>query len=220
MEKFTEVEFVENPEARCPCILLLDISGSMSGSPIDELNAGLQAFQQALSQDTLAMQRIEIAIITFGPVSVQQEFITAGKFTPPKLSASGDTPMGSAINTALDKIQDRKQVYKNNGIQYYRPWVFLITDGSPTDGSAIWQTVKERIQDLESKKKIAFFSVGVAGADMSKLAELSTTRQPLSLNGLNFRDMFVWLSTSLTSVSHSTPADEVPLQSPMGWGTV
>jgi len=61
---FTFSESTENPEPRCACLLLLDTSGSMGGAPIRELNAGLQAFKEALSQDTLAMKRVEIAIVT------------------------------------------------------------------------------------------------------------------------------------------------------------
>ncbi len=215
--EFNQVEFdTSNPEPRCPCVLLLDTSGSMAGTPIRELNAGLQMFQDELSKDTLAMLRVEIAIITFGPVSLAQDFITAGQFAPPALNATGDTPMGGAINLALDKINDRKQVYKQNGISYYRPWIFLITDGAPTDGD-VWKTAAQRIKDAETNKKICFFVVGVEGADMNLLAQIAV-RQPLKLKGLNFREMFIWLSTSLKGVSHSNPTDTVPLQSPMGWG--
>jgi uncharacterized protein YegL len=216
---FDRVEFDDsNPEPRCPCVLLLDTSGSMGGSPINELNAGLQAFKEALMQDELAQLRVEVAIITFGPVNIAQDFITANQFIPPTLYATGDTPMGTAINLALDKIEERKQIYKQNGISYYRPWVFLITDGGPTDGN-VWQTAAQRVREAESNKKLAFFAVGVEGAEMSVLGQISS-RQSLKLQGLNFRDMFVWLSSSLTSVSRSKPDEEVPLQSPMGWGAI
>lgn len=191
---------------------------SMSGAPIAELNAGLQAFKEALSKDELAMLRVEVAIITFGPVSVTQDFVTAGQFVLPTLEITGDTPMGAAINLALDKIDERKRMYKQNGISYYRPWVFLITNGTPTDGE-VWQTAAQRVQEAEKNKKVAFFCVGVEGADMSILGKISP-RTPLKLKGLSFREMFVWLSSSLTSVSRSKPGDEVQLQSPAGWGTV
>ncbi|RUT07145.1 hypothetical protein DSM106972_024060 [Dulcicalothrix desertica PCC 7102] len=66
-------EFVFNPEPRCPVILLLDTSGSMSGQPIKELNDGIMAFKQSIQQDGLASLRVEVAIVTFGEsVSVAQ----------------------------------------------------------------------------------------------------------------------------------------------------
>src|SRR5579871_4284817 len=104
------LEFADNPEPRCPCVLLLDTSGSMSGKPIAALNEGLRLFQQDIQQDPLASRRTEIAIVTFGDGGVQtrQEFVTAGQFEAPTLDAGGDTPMGSAINRALDLVRVRK----------------------------------------------------------------------------------------------------------------
>ena len=215
---FTQVEFDSgNPEPRCPCVLLLDTSGSMDGAPINELNAGLQAFHGALFKDELALLRIEIALITFGAgVQVTQDFIAADQFIPPVLAASGYTPMGEAINLALDKLDQRKQLYKSYGISYYRPWVFLITDGAPTDA---WQSAAQRVQAAEQSKKVAFFSVGIQNADMQVLQRIAS-RAPMHLQGLSFRDLFVWLSTSLSSVSRSSPGELVALPSPQGWASV
>ena len=218
MNAFGNVEFADNPEPRCPCVLLLDTSGSMGGAPIQELNAGLKAFQEALLEDSLAKLRVEVAIITFGEgVTLAQDFVTAENLQVPTLYADGLTPMGTAINLALDKLDERKQTYKTNGISYYRPWVFLITDGEPTDQ---WQPAAGRVQQAEAGKKVAFFAVGVGeGVNTNVLAQISP-RQPIGLKGLQFKEMFVWLSSSLTSVSNSRPDENVPLQSPLGWGNV
>lgn len=216
---FDGVEFAENPEPRCPCLLLLDVSGSMAGRPITELNAGIQAFKEELLSDSMATKRVEIAIVSFGPVQVQTEFQTADTFQPPKLNARGDTPMGAAIEHGLELIKQRKQLYRQNGISFYRPWVFLITDGSPTDS---WQKAAQLIHEGEETKSFLFFAVGVEGANMDILSQIST-RQPLQLKGLRFRDLFSWLSNSLSSISHSGINDEVTLQSPVtpeGWGKV
>lgn len=212
------VEFDDsNPEARCPCVLLLDVSGSMSGAPIAELNKGLQAFQQELQRDDLAAMRVEVAVITFGNgARLEQNFVSAHAFDAPQLKAGGNTPMGEAINLALDQLRQRKDTYKQYGASYYRPWVFLITDGAPTDE---WRSAAQRIQQEEQNKAVAFFAVGVEKADMKTLAQISN-RQPLRLQGLNFRDMFVWLSQSLTTVSHSQVGQQIPLSSPSGWSVI
>ncbi len=213
------VEFAENPEPRCPCVLLLDVSGSMSGAPVAQLNSGLQMFKDSLQQDKLASLRVEVAILTFGgSVTVAQDFITADQFNPPTLSAHGNTPMGEAINLALDKIEERKQLYKQAGTSYYRPWIFLISDGEPTDE---WQPAAQRVQASEERKGVAFFAVGVDKANLDKLAKIAPQeRAPRKLNGLDFGSMFVWLSQSLTNVSHSKIGDQVPLKPADGWSSV
>ncbi len=186
---FATSDFASNPEPRCPCILLLDVSGSMSGRPINELNAGLVTFRDELLADPLALKRVELGIVTFGPVHVEQPFTSAANFFPPILFAQGDTPMGAAITKALDMVEERKREYRANGISYYRPWIFLITDGAPTDE---WQAAANKVFRGEEDKRFAFFSIGVQGADMKTLAQISV-RQPLPLQGLQFRELFSWL---------------------------
>ncbi len=213
---FTPGEFADNPEPRCPCVLLLDVSGSMHGQPIDELNAGLTIFKDELCADALAMKRVEVGIVTFGPTRVEMPFTGAENFVSPRLSTQGDTPMGAAIHQAIQLIDNRKAEYKTNGVSYYRPWIFLITDGEPTDE---WRSAAAAVKEGESSKKFAFFAVGVKGANMEILSRISV-REPLSLDGLRFREMFRWLSSSLKSVSQSTPNTEVTLAPPSGWTSV
>lgn len=214
------VEFAENPEPRCPCVLLLDTSGSMQGEAIEALNEGLKVFRDELNRDSLAKKRVEVAIISFNfEVKVVQEFVTADQFEPPTLVAHGLTHMGAAIHQGLDLIQARKTEYRNNGIAYYRPWVFLITDGEPQgELESLVEQAAQRIRDDENSKRVAFFAVGVEGANMDRLSQI-VVRSPLKLKGLNFQEMFIWLSASMQRVSQSKPDDQVALPPP-GWGAV
>ena len=145
------VEFADNPEPRCPCILLLDTSGSMYGEKIDALNAGLQTFKDCLLNDPLALKRVELAVVSFNSsIEVMHDFVTADNFEPPTLTTKGTTCMGTGIQKALDMLQERKAVYKTNGIAYYRPWVMLITDGEPQGEShEILQAAIQRLHTEE-----------------------------------------------------------------------
>jgi len=216
---FTSDEFAANPERRCPCVLLLDVSGSMGGKPIQELNRGLIQFKDELMADSMAVKRVEIAIVTFGPVEVQTEFQTPDCFIPPTLVSQADTPMGAAIEKAIAMTRERKDIYIKNRNEYYRPWIFLITDGAPTDN---WQNAAEQVHEGEANRAFQFFAVGVEGADFEILKQIST-REPLKLSDLRFRELFTWLTKSLSEVSKSQMGEKISLENPVapgGWASV
>lgn len=214
------IEFADNPEPRCPCVLLLDTSSSMEGAPIEALNRGLQVFRNDLVNDPLAARRVEVAVISFdSQVSVVQPFVTADLFVPPVLTAGGFTHMGSGMHEALNVIHVRKAQYRANGVTYYRPWVFMITDGEPKgDAETVMTAAAARIREEEEDKRVAFFAVGVGNANMKRLAEL-VVRTPVKLAGLNFGEMFLWLSTSMQRISQSRVDDRISLPPP-GWTSV
>jgi uncharacterized protein YegL len=115
----------------------------------------------------------------------------------------------------------RLNVYAQAGVPKTMPWIFLITDGAPTDD---WHRGAERVRAKEGE--VAFFAVGVGSdADMRTLGQIaSPNRPPVRLDGLKFRELFEWLSRSFKSVSGSSPGQQVALPSPenwvQGWGQV
>jgi uncharacterized protein YegL len=212
------VEFADNPQPRCPVVLVLDVSGSMFGHPIDELKGALDEFVAELKADSLAALRVELATVTFGGVVNAAEFVTADSFQAPELKASGDTPMGAAVKRGLTLLHDRKALYKQGGMDYFRPWMIIITDGEPTDEGE-WEAAADQLRQEEARKGVLVYPIGVEKADLSKLARFSDQRKPLRLKGLAFRELFQWLSKSLSIVSQSRPGDKVALP-PVGWSEV
>jgi uncharacterized protein YegL len=211
------VEFAENPEPRCACVLLLDTSGSMNGRPIAALAEGLKALLYDLQLDPVAARRVELALVTFdSSVNVCQDFTAPDRMEPPTLVASGQTHMAEAIETALALVERRKELYRANDITYYRPWVFMITDGEPQGESASEvQRAIAAVRRAEEERRAAFFAVGVEGANMKRLKQISV-RAPQRLGGLDFRELFVWLSRSMQTIAHSRPEDRIALP-PAGW---
>ncbi|UCH27708.1 MAG: VWA domain-containing protein [Trueperaceae bacterium] len=219
MSELDLVQLAENPDPRAPCLLLLDTSASMSGDPIRALNEGLNLFYQDVMRDDLAKRRVELAIITFGRGGVDrvQDFVTVETWDPPRLRAGGSTPLGEALESGLELLHLRKEIYKRAGLQYYRPWLFLITDGEPTDK---WEQAAKRAQEADEGRGLLFFTVGVERANMTKLAQIAPPeRPPLKLKGLQFAELFLWLSQSQQRVSHSRVGDQLALP-PIGWSDV
>jgi uncharacterized protein YegL len=151
------------------------------------------------------------------PFNAHQAFVTVDRFQPPVLDAHGGTPLGEAVQRSLALLRERKEIYKQNGLDYFRPWMFVITDGKPTDKG--WQAVAEQVKQEEMRRGVIFYGVGVEKADLNVLSRFSDVRQPLRLKGLAFGDLFMWLSKSLSAIAHSRPGEQTPLP-PVGWGSV
>lgn len=197
----TKSDLIDNPSPRCPCMLVLDISGSMAGAPIEQLNQGVAAFLEELHQDDLAMFSVDVGVVTAGQnVSLSVPFTNASNLQQmPTFEADGLTPLGEAVSLALQHLEQRKREYQRNGVPYYQPWLVIISDGAPTDE---WQSAATSARELAQNRKLVSLPVGVAGADGDILSQFSN-RPAKALSGLKFREFFQWLSASMSRVSAS-----------------
>lgn len=227
MSLVDQVEIGNPTQPHCATVLLLDVSGSMDGDKIAQLNKALIGFKEETIKDDLARKRVDLAVVAFGgSVNLVQDFCSIEEFEPPVLSAGGGTPLGGAVLKAVDMLEERKQQYKQQGIDYYRPWIFMITDGEPTDmkpGDATWNQVVARVRSGEAEKKFLFFAVVVEPGDLATLALIAPhNRPPVKLIGSKFAEMFSWLSKSQAKVSSSKISDNVQLENPVaaGWSEV
>lgn len=192
-------ESAVNYEQKCLCVLVLDVSGSMStivgGSykstgrqemvdgklydiveggvtRLDGLNAGLQEFYNEIYQDDNTSQHLEVALIAFDDnVRTLQSPALVENFTMPTLTAGGNTALVDAMMSAIDLVESRKQWYKSTGQPYFRPWIILMTDGEPNANQDI-QSLARRIKSDTAGKKYVFLPVGVTGANMDILRSI------------------------------------------------
>ena len=205
------VEFADNANERTPCVLVLDCSGSMRGEPIKQLNAGLKALEKELKEDIDASSRVQILIIKAcgkedEPV-VASDWVDAMNFTAPVMEAGGLTPLGKAVELALKKIEDQKDLYDSCAVSSKRPWIFLVSDGEPTDYG--WEQAAEKCRQAQIDKKVIVHAIGTQGANLEKLAKFSIL-SPKRLVGLKFTEFFLWLSRSVSCVSKAAPhADDL-----------
>lgn len=216
-------DLVNNPTARVPVCLCLDTSGSMCGMPIDELNEGVRLLYEAIREDETALYSAEVSIVTFGGNAQCIADFASLEVQPnaPTLTADGMTLMGEAVNMGLDLLEQRKEEYKDRGVDYYQPWLVLMTDGAPNGDSAELSRAINRTVNLVNQKKLTVFPIGIGSdADMNVLAQFSPKRPPLKLQGLKFREFFAWLSKSVSKTSQSTPGESVKLdvEGIKGWG--
>jgi len=213
---------VSNPAPRCPVILLLDVSGSMSGAPIRELNAGLRQFIEETSQDEAASRSVELEVITFeSDVKIETPFTSIASVNPnpAPLSTGGCTSMGAALSLAAKELKARRKLYRDTGISCYKPWVILMTDGEPNDD---WGVPAEEMRSWGEHNKIQYIGVAIGnGANMNTLRQiLPADPGPVRLKGLRFKDFFRWLTDSMRSVSASAVSEEDAVQfgDINGWG--
>lgn len=214
----------KNQEPRCLVVLVLDTSYSMDENPIKELNKGLIDFADGIKRDPLARKRVEIGIITFdSEIKCIQEPALVDEFIMPTLAVAGTTKLVDGVRTAINFVEARKDWYRKNGLDYYRPHIVLMTDGGP-DGD---QDLAGLIQDIQigaADKHFVFMPVGVTNADHIVLNQISQPDYPpLPLEGLEFGKFFKWLSKSISSVSKSATNEKVKFENldwinKTGWG--
>lgn len=205
-------DLISNPTTRVPVCLCLDTSGSMDGEPIQELNKGVRQFFTELQNDEVARFAAEICIVTFGDKArCVQDFGPLEQQNFYDLPAMGGTPMGEALTIALDKLEERKQRYKETGVDYFQPWLVIMTDGYPNGDASILRKSVARASQLASTKKLSVFPITIGDdADETVLRQISN-KNPLKLDGLKFVEFFQWLSRSVSTVSASMPGEKVQL---------
>ncbi len=192
-------------EPHLACLLLLDTSGSMSGAPIASLNQAINDFKEKTMMDEMAKKRVDVAIMQFDDnTNLVQDFTPIAEMQPVQLTTGGCTEMGKAIVEAIEKVKERNRFYAGLGTPCYQPWIFLITDGGPTDDIT---EAARRIAEETNKGthgKLKFWAVGVPGYSESCFRTLCPDgKRMLALEDTDFTGIFNWLSESMATISVS-----------------
>ena len=217
---YDQAEFAENPEQRCPIILILDVSGSMGGQKIQTVNQALVKFSEIIKEDSVTALRADVAVVEFDhEARVVQDFTNGTDFEPPVLEVKGGTNYSKAVNLALDISEARKQSYRDGGIAYYRSLAYFLTDGYPEhDNPGDLAQAAARLNEMEENRGIAFFCFGIGTpdlpADIEELNKLAP-RAAIELTNMEQLDGSIqWLSRSVAAVSQSQPGEAIRLPEP------
>lgn len=217
--QISDTDLIDNPTTRVPVVLCLDTSASMRGEKITELDAGVKQFFKAVLDDDIAKYSVELCIVTFSSTAKKVlDFANierqVSSFEHMSLVASGNTAMGAAVNLSVELLENRKKEYQDKGVDYWQPWLVLMTDGQPTDDIS---EASRKVSEMVNNKKLTIFPIGIGdGANMARLKQFSPKRDPLRLKGLMLSEFFDWLGKSVKSTSQSTPGTSVKLP-PIGW---
>lgn len=251
MAKYVDAnDLSNNPATRVPICICLDLSGSMntveSGeikqtgrqeyidgklyniveggtSRLDELQKGLELLFKSIKEDDMAVDAAEVAIVSFADdAKKEMDFDHIENQELPLLEANGDkTAIGSGVILALQILEERKNLYKEAGVQYFQPWLVLMTDGENNKNQNALAEAIKKTEELTKGKKLSIFAIGIGkDADMEILAKLSPKRRPLRLQGIKFPEFFEWLSQSIARVSVSKTGEDVKLPPIDDWGTL
>ena len=211
---------VMNPAPRCPLVLLLDVSRSMFGQPIAELNAAVRQFIDETRADEAASMSVDLEVITFGSsANVLLPFSPMNRVSMlAPLEANGMTAMGAALRLAARDLSARRKLYKTRGLSSYRPFVVLMTDGEPNDD---WREAAQKLRGEAERGRFTYIGVEIGNrVNHAKMCEILPVEPgPVKMRGLRFKQFFHWLTDSLRSVSASTVAeqDKVVYGSVGGW---
>lgn len=210
-----------NASTRLPIALVLDCSWSMSGDvrrgaapltrgePIADLNRGVRSFFDAIDDDDDARYAAEVAIVSFaGDAQLDRDFAHLRGDAPPQLECRGrGTSLGAGVELALQHLEARKDRYKSTGVEYYQPWMVIMTDGRPTD-----EAHRQLAPDLRARiaaRKLMVLPIAIGGLADQRALQLLTGMAPQQLDNTQFADFFTWLSASAVAVSRGVVNDGV-----------
>lgn len=194
-----------------PVYLLLDVSGSMSGDKIDNLNKAVREMLTTFAQEEQMETEILVAIITFGGEAKLYLAPTSSSQVQWKdLTVSGMTPLGAAMKIAKQMIEDKKTTPSN----VYRPTVVLVSDGQPNDE---WKgPLEEFIKNGRSSKCDRMAMAIGSDADKQVLGMfIEGTKNSLftAAKASQLHEFFQRVTMSVTTRIHSKQPNELPTES-------
>ncbi len=183
---------------RLPVYLLLDTSGSMTGEPIEAVRNGVQVLISTLRQDPYALETAFLSVITFDSTAKQVVPLSElSAFQMPDIKAAGTTALGEALTMLAQKLETEVQKSTADIKGDWKPLVFLMTDGMPTDD------FQKGLREFK-KQKTGMVVACAAGrnVDTTLLKQLTDIVVQLdTADSSTIKAFFKWVSASISTGS-------------------
>ncbi|WP_281235106.1 vWA domain-containing protein [Flavobacterium gelatinilyticum] len=179
---------------RLPVYLLLDTSGSMTGEPIEAVKNGVQMMISSLRQNPQAIETAFLSVITFDSTAQQIIPLTdLASFQMVDLKATGVTALGDALRLTAQKIESEVAKTTTEQKGDWKPLVFIMTDGIPTDN---WQNGLAEFKKVKTAFTVACAAGG--GADTNVLKQITDTVVSLeNADSSSIGKFFQWVTASI-----------------------
>lgn len=234
-------DLLEIPDSRVPVCLCLDTSGSMmtteGGTPTGEytvidgrryrvvtggrarletLQTGIEMFYDTIYDDEMARYAAEIAVVTFDDTARMLSDFSRVEYNDkrepvPKLVTHDKTSLGLGLNMALDMLERRKEEYKSKGVDYFQPWLVLMTDGEDNGSSSELERARKRIHKLVGEERLCVYPFIIGNeSGLETLASLSPKQKPFRIEVTQMKGLFTWLGKSIQTVSSGSVGGNQP----------
>ena len=226
-------DLITNTSSRLPLCICVDISHSMSFkdgddvSRFDELKSGMRELLDIILRDDAMRDSVELCVVGFNNEAVTLwDYSTVDSFDinkiNPKLGKSSD--LGKGIMYALDRCEERKASYKAFHLDYYQPWLVVMTDGKPwgDEAKANYEEAVRRVQTMQKENKLTAIAVlcggdrDIASVEQARDQEAVAILQRLSdtkvnnFSGGGYRELFRWIGKSMSQSMGGTPKFAIP----------
>lgn len=204
-------------ESHMPVLIAGDISGSMMGLPIENLNKSINRFASDVCKDPKAAGRVDVAVIGFNDTPyIEQNWRPITEMSKVNFVAGGGTNISAALEKGVDMLRERGHLYEDVGIEVRMPYLILITDGYGGDVTEIANKIKRRT----AEHKMKLWVLAVKGYDEKTVAQLTDGKRVFELvdgDGYDFTEFFDFMAVSIKAVSTSaTDQDRISVETNIG----
>lgn len=195
-------------EPHMPVVIVADISGSMAGLPIQNVNRSINRFGTDVCKDPKAAEHVDVAVIGFNEEPhVEQNWRPITELAPVEFTAGGGTNIPAALEKGIAMLRERTALYENVGTEVKMPYLVLITDGYGGDVANISKVIKKRTDE----RKMKLWVLAVKGYDKGTVAQLTDGKRVFELvneDGYDFTEFFDFMAVSVKAVSTSAPGQD------------